>query len=129
MAKIERFEDIAAWQKARLLVKTLYQVTSGGAFARDLALRHQVRRAAISILSNIAEGFERDGNKEFAQFLSVSKGSCGELRAQLYVAVDQGYLSEEQFDSLTAQALEISRMIAGLIRYLRRSEKLGRKFV
>ncbi len=90
MASAQRFEDIKAWQKARELVKNIYQATSVGKFARDFVLRDQIRRAAVSIMSNIAEGFEREGNKEFLQFLSLAKGSCGEVRAQLYVAIRSG---------------------------------------
>ncbi len=92
MATIKRFEDIEAWQEARELVRELYRITSAGPFARDFGLKDQVRRAGVSIMSGIAEGFERDGNKEFLQFLSISKGSCGEVRSDLYVAEDQGYL-------------------------------------
>ncbi len=129
MARIERFEDLEAWQKARQLAKDLYRVTSSGKFARDFCLRDQIRRAAISLVSNIAEGFERGGDREFLQFLSHAKGSCGELRAQLYVALDQTYLTEEQFDSLAAKAVEVSRMISGLMRYLQTSELRGSKFI
>ena len=83
---IKRFEQIEAWRKTRQLTASIYKVTSAGAFARDYGLRDQIRRAAVSSMSNIAEGFERDGNKEFIQFLSVAKGSTGEVRSQLYVA-------------------------------------------
>ncbi len=99
MATIERFEDIEAWKKARELTKVVYQLTSIGEFARDYGLRDQMRRAAVSILSNIAEGFERDGTREFQQFLAVAKGSAGEVRAQLYVALDAGFLTQEDFET------------------------------
>lgn len=128
MAGIERFEDLQAWQKARQLAKDVYQVTAGAKFSRDPSLREQLRRAAVSVLSNIAEGFERSGDKEFFQFLSVAKGSCGELRAQLYVAFDQGYVTREQFESLSGEAVEVSRLIAGLMRYLRGSVIRGNRF-
>ena len=128
MGHIERFEDIEAWQKARQRGKDLYRATSVGKFARDFALRDQTGRAVVSLISNIAEGFERGGDKEFLQFLSLSKGSCGELRAQLYIALDQGYVTQEQFHLLSAQAVEISRLIAGLMRYWQRSEMRGSKF-
>jgi four helix bundle protein len=128
MARIQRFEDIEAWQKARQITKTVYQATSSGRFSRDFGLRDQMRRAAVSVLSNIAESSERGGDKEFLQFLAISKGSCGELRAQLYVALDQSYLAQEDFDLLAAQTLEVSRMVAGLMRYLRQSELRGSKF-
>lgn len=83
MSRIERFEDLEAWKGARALTGSIYAVTGTGAFSRDFALRDQIRRASISIVSNIAEGFERDGDKEFLQFLSMAKGSCGEVRVQL----------------------------------------------
>ena len=89
MAKITRFEEIDCWRKSRELTKSIHQITLKQRFSRDFGLRDQIRRAAVSVLSNIAEGFERDGDKEFIQFLSLAKGSCGEIRAQLYVALDQ----------------------------------------
>lgn len=95
MARLERFEDLEAWKTARELTNSIYQTTASGDFARDFGLRDQIRRASVSVLSNIAEGFERDGNKEFLQFLSLAKGSCGEVRAQLYIALDQRYIKEE----------------------------------
>ena len=93
MATFERFEDIEAWQKARELTREIYRVSRQGEFARDFDLRSQIRRAAVSIMSNIAEGFERDGVKEFSQFLSTSTGSAGEVASDLYVALDQGYFT------------------------------------
>jgi four helix bundle protein len=128
MARIERFEDIEAWKKGRELRRTVYACSRQGAFGKDYALRDQIRRSAVSITSNIAEGFERGGNKEFTQFLANSKGSCGELRDQLYAALDEQYISADEFKSLCAQALEISRMISGLMQYLKQSEMRGAKF-
>ena len=128
MATIKRFEDIGAWQEGRKLVRAIYQASCAGHFARDFALRDQIRRAAISIPSNIAEGFERDGNREFYQFLSLAKGSCGEVRTQLYLALDEAYLTKSQFDSLSEAALRISRMVASLMAYLRRSGMRCPKF-
>ena len=128
MAKIERFEDIESWKKSRELAKSVYRITLNQPFARDFGLRDQIRRASVSILSNIAEGFQRDGDKEFVQFLSLAKGSCGEVRAQLYVALDQQYIAAEEFSSLSASATEISRMLSGLIKYLRQSGMQGRKY-
>ena len=90
MATIEQFEDITAWQKARALTSAIYTDSRTGSLAKDFALRDQLRRATVSIMSNIAEGFERDGNREFVQFLATAKGSCGEVRSQLYTALDQG---------------------------------------
>jgi len=128
MATFERFEDIDAWKKARSLVNTIYELTASGEFARDYGLKDQVRRAAVSVLSNIAEGFEREGNNEFCRFLAMAKGSCGEVRAQLYVALDQHYVTAEQFNVAVRQAVEVSRMISGLIKYLRQSEMSGSRF-
>jgi four helix bundle protein len=128
VAKIERFEDIEAWKKGRELRKSIYSFSRTGKFAADFGLRDQIRRASVSITSNIAEGFERDGNREFIQFLSHSKGSCGEVRDQLYVALDEQYISQEQFETLYNSALEISRMISGFIKYLQHSEIRGSKF-
>ena len=128
MATFERFEDIEAWKKARSLVNAIYSLTAAGEFARDYGLKDQIRRAAVSVLSNIAEGFEREGNVEFCRFLAMAKGSCGEVRAQLYVALDQGYITAEQFDVALRQAVEVSRMISGLVKYLRQSELRGTKF-
>jgi four helix bundle protein len=128
MARIERFEDIDAWKKGRELRRAIYTCSRTGAFGRDFALRDQVRRSAVSITSNIAEGFERGGNKEFIQFLANAKGSCGELRDQLYAALDEQYISAGQFESLCSQALEINRLLSGFMRYLRQSEMRGAKF-
>jgi len=128
MARVERFEDVDAWRKARELTNLIYQITTTGEFARDFGLRDQIRRAAVSILSNIAEGFERDGDKEFLQFLSLAKGSCGEVRAQLYAACDQEYINDAQFQKLIEKAIEVSRLIAGLMRYLNASDLRGIKY-
>ena len=128
MSKFGRFEDIEAWKSARELTKSVYRISSTGAFARDFGLRDQIRRASVSVVSNIAEGFEREGDKEFLQFLSMAKGSCGEVRAQLYVAFDQGYISKDQFHVVSNNALNISKMISGLMSYLRQSNLRGNKF-
>jgi len=128
MSTIDRFEDLEAWKLARTLTGSVYSVSGLGQFGHDFALRDQIRRASISIVSNISEGFERDGDKEFIQFLSVAKGSCGEVRAQLYLALDQKYISEDQFQELTTKALQLSRIISGLIRYLRQSHFTGKKY-
>lgn len=127
MAKISCFEDIEAWKVARVLANQVYDLSDKGPFARDFGLRDQMRRAGVSILSNVAEGFERDGNNEFLQFLSQAKGSAGELRGQSYIAFDRKYISQPEFDSLQQQASQISRMLSGLMNYLRRSGLQGRK--
>ncbi len=128
MARFEKFEDIEAWKKARELAQAVYTGSSSGDFNRDFGLKDQLRRASVPILSNIAEGFEREGNKEFVQFLSLAKGSCGEVRAQLYVAFDQAYIRETEFRDLREKAQEISRLIAGLMKYLRTTEMKGSEY-
>jgi four helix bundle protein len=128
MAKIERFEDIDAWKKARELTKIIYEVTAQGKLAADFSLRDQLRRAAVSIMANIAEGFEREGNKEFRQFLAMAKGSVGEVKSLLYVALDAGLISMEQIQRISALADEASRLLAGFLRYLKTSDMKGSKF-
>ncbi len=110
------------------MVNEIYRVTSKGAFERDFALKDQMRRAGISLISNIAEGYERDGNKEFIQFLSIAKGSAGEVRSQLYVALDLQYIKEDEFLRIKNMTDETGKMIAGLIKYLKGSKIKGRKF-
>jgi four helix bundle protein len=128
MARVERFEDLEVWKSARELVRAIYKATSGSAFSRDAGLRGQIQRASVSVISNIAEGFERGGDKEFFQFLAQAKGSCGEVRSQLYVAVDQGYLCNELLDSLSKATARTSGMISNLMKYLGGSTHRGNKF-
>jgi four helix bundle protein len=127
MATIERFEDMEVWQQARIIVKKIYSATCQGKFSRDFGLREQIQRAAVSIMSNIAEGFERGTNKEFIQFLFIAKGSAGEVRSQLYIALDLGYIENDTFNSLNADLTSISRQISGFIQYLKSSEMRGQK--
>lgn len=128
MGTIVRFEDLDAWKIARELTREIYRVTSDGQFARDFCLRDQIRKASVSVMSNVAEGFERDGNREFCNFLSIGKGSAGEVRSQLYVALDQNYISEGDFELLHRKASDCGRVIAGLSNYLRSSEIKGSKY-
>ncbi len=128
MANIERFEDIEAWQRARELTRVVYDVSSQGPFAKDFALRNQVRAASISVMANIAEGFDRGGNAEFKQFLSVAKGSAGEVKSHLYVALDAKFISQEQFGWLYSTADEASRLVGGFMRYLKQCDQRGHKF-
>ena len=114
MAKVEKFEDLIAWQKARGLTRAIYEVARNGDFARDYGLSGQIQRAAVSIMSNIAEGFERGGRGEFHQFLSIAKASCAEVRSHLYVALDAGYLDRLSFDLLIQQAEKVGRIVGGL---------------
>lgn len=130
MSKIEKFEDILAWQRARDLTREIYECAKVGGFARDFGLRDQVQRAAVSTMVNIAEGFARGGDRAFIQFLSNSKGAVGEVKSHLYVygARDQNYLSESQFRKLYQQADEVSRLTSGFRTYLQQSKVGGHKF-
>ena len=114
MGNVTRFEDLIAWQRARTLTKAVYAATREGQFAREFGLSGQIQRAAVSIMSNIAEGFERSGSGEFHHYLSMAKASCAEVRSQLYVALDVEYLDQAAFDRLFAQAEEVGRIIGGL---------------
>ena len=127
MAALQCFEDIEAWKVARTLTREIYAVTSQGNFARDFGLRDQMRRASVSIMSNIAEGFERGGTREFLQFLSIAKGSSAEVRAQLYVALDAGYVDHETFLRLNEMALQVGRLLNGFMRYLQTTLHRGTK--
>jgi four helix bundle protein len=128
MAKIENFENIEAWKSAREATKQVYLLSSAGEFSRDFGLRDQIRRSSVSIMSNIAEGFEREGNREFLSFLSIAKGSCAEARAQLYVALDQQYIQPDQFDKAYKLLSETGRLVGGFMRYLKSSDYKGNKF-
>ena len=114
MRRVERFEDLVAWQKARVVAQTIYKLTRLQAFAKDIDLSSQIRRAAISVMANIAEGFERNRATEFHQFLSVAKGSCAEVRSHVYAAYDAGYLDKNRFAEVLAQTEEVGRIIGGL---------------
>ena len=120
MPTAEQFEDLHVWQDARVLVREIYKITRQRLFRRDFSLRDQITRAATSTMSNIAEGFERGSRKEFIQFLNIAKGSNGEVRSQLYVALDQEYVDEATFNNLRQSALALSRRIAKFISYLER---------
>jgi four helix bundle protein len=112
--RIERFEDFIAWQKARALTAEIYVVTGPERLGRDYGLRDQMRRASVSIMSNIAEGFERGTAPEFHRFLAIAKATCAELRSQLYVGLDVGYFDEATFRALLMQAEEVGRLVGGL---------------
>jgi len=119
MARIERFEDLPVWQTARALARRIYEMTGEPAWARDWGLRDQIRRSAVSVMSNIAEGFESDSTVQFLRFLGYAKGSAGETRAQLYVALDAGYVDRECFGSALELVQSCSRQLHGLMAYLR----------
>ena len=120
----QRAEDLQAWQEGRHLTQMIYAASKGIKFSRDFALRDQIRRAAISITSNIAEGYERNSDKQFCYFLSIAKGSASEVRSQLYVALDEAYIDRQKFDTLYEQASRTIGKIGGLIHYLERRKKL-----
>ena len=120
---MRRFEDSDAWQTARELVKKVYALTLKDRFRKDFGLVDQIRRAAVSIMSNIAEGFERGSDKEFIRFLFIARGSAGEVRSLLYVALDQLYIDKTEFEDTCNLCTRSSQMIFGLIRYLKQSSK------
>ncbi len=120
MGKFERFEDIEAWKEGCRLAKRIYEITKEEAFYKDWGLKDQIQRAAVSIPSNVSEGFERDSRQEFIRFLFIAKGSAGELKTQLYIAKSLGYIDKKTFDELIDKAKYISSLIANLIKYLRR---------
>lgn len=128
MATIYKFEDLEIWKRSRALTKRIYDCTKLREFSKDFGLKDQIRRAAISVMSNIAEGFDRSGNREFIQFLTVAKGSVAEARSQLYIAVDQDYIATKEFDYLSRESEEIAKVITSFIKYLQRSPVRGSKF-
>ena len=129
MSTIQKFEDLKVWQKAREVNLEIYKLSNKGSFSKDFGLRDQIRRASVSILSNVAEGFERNGNKEFNQFLSIAKASAAEVRAQLYVAKDLEYISNDEFTEVVNGLIEVSKMLSGLMSYLKTTEIKGSKFM
>ena len=126
--QIKNFEDLEIWQLARRLTQEIYTLGRTPKFAKDYALKDQMQRAAVSIMSNVAEGFERGGNQEFTQYLYVAKASCGEVRSQLYVALDQEYVDQKKTDDLLAVMQRLSIMIKHLIDHLKRSGMRGPKY-
>ncbi|MBR3222452.1 MAG: four helix bundle protein [Kiritimatiellae bacterium] len=128
MATIKRFTDIVAWQKSREMVKRIYELTRREPFSRDWGLKDQIQRASVSICSNIAEGFERSGDKEFVNFLWIAKGSVGEVASQLYNAKDCGYVDEEDFISLQEDLKLLSAMLYSLIRSMKTSSLKGERY-
>lgn len=123
MARIERFEDIIAWQTAMGLCDLIYSFTNNALFSKDFALRDQIRKSAISVPSNISEGFERESNNQFIYFLLIAKASAGELRTQLYIAKNRNYISEQQFNQALKEVLNVSKLISGFASYLRERRK------
>ena len=128
MATITTFEELGIWQQARDICKDVWGITQNGSFAKDFALKDQINRSSGSCMDNIAEGFERDGNKEFGQLLSISKASIGETRSQLYRALDRGHITQTEFDTLFEKCKVESKDIGNFMRYLRNSDIKGQKF-
>ena len=123
----KRFEELVIWQKSRDFAKMIYSLTRTLAFAKDYGLKDQIQRAAVSVSSNIAEGFERNGNVEFTNFLFIAKGSCGEVRSQLYIAYDLNYITQVQFEEAVSQSVELSNLIYSFIKSLKSSSYRGIK--
>ncbi len=128
MSTFKCLEDMEVWQRARQLCREIYEISGQDPFSRDFVLRDQVRKASLSILGNIAEGFERGGTKEFFQFLAIAKGSGGEVISYLFAAFDLGYISKKSFDHLYSEARNITSMIARLMAYLKNTEIKGLKY-
>jgi four helix bundle protein len=129
MAVAKRFEDLEVWIAAKDASVMIYKITENESLRKDFGLKDQIRRASISVISNIAEGFERNGNKEFIQFLSIAKGSAGEVRAQLYIIKELNFINEEEFVLLYEKVTQVSKMLSGLINYLKQSELKGTKYM
>jgi len=128
MATIKKFEEIAAWQVARELARVVYALTKSGPLSKDFGMRDQLQRAAVSVGSNIAEGFERNGNKEFAKFLWIAKGSAGEVASQIYTAFDVGYITQAQFDEVYNLARRCSFQTYKFIVSLKSSVVSGERY-
>ena len=126
--KIDRFEDLDIWQDARSLCRLIFEITCKEPFNKDFRFRDQIRASSGSIMDNSAEGFERGGNKEFIQFLSIAKGSCGETPSQCYRAFDYGYINVETVNELLDRTTNLSKKIAGFISYLKKSTYKGTKY-
>ena len=121
MPPAEKFEDLRVWQMARQIVSSVYRLSSVDGFSKDYALRDQIRRACISIPSNISEGFARRSNREFVQFLFIAKGSAAEVENQLYLALDQGYITQQEFNSVYEGLELLSKQLSKFITYLKKA--------
>lgn len=126
--KIKRFEELDCWKKARALVNQIYVLSRKGGFEKDYGLKDQIQRAAVSAMSNIAEGFELGHNNEFIQFLYIAKGSAGEVISQPHIALDQNYISRKEFDQVYGMAIDVSKLIGAFILYLKGSTKRGKRY-
>jgi four helix bundle protein len=128
LATLRTFEEVEAWKKSRALAQRIYLLTREGSFSKDFGLKDQINRSTGSVMDNIAEGFERDGSREFIQFLSIAKASMGEAKSQLYRALDREHISENDFQDLIKEATQVGRLISGLMNYLHQSGFKGNKF-
>jgi four helix bundle protein len=128
MGRVKVFEDLIGWQKSRKLFRLVHKITSKPPLSKDFPLRDQMRRSSLSVMSNIAEGFDKGGDREFVQFLFHAKGSCSELRSQLYAANDIGYLDEREYKEISGLAEETSKVLQGLINALKKRDLTGHKF-
>lgn len=129
MATVKQFEDLDIWKLSRILCDDIQKIANRTELRKDFKLYNQIDGSSGSVMDNIAEGFERNGNKEFIQFLSISKASCGETRSQLYRVLDRGYITKEEFDSLKEQTLVLGKMIGGFMNYLKKSDFKGSKYI
>ena len=120
--RAQRFEDITAWQKARVLAREVYDLTRKRDFDRDFSLARQMQRAAVSVMANVAEGFDREGSAEFHRFVSIARGSCSELLSHFYLAMDIGYITPAEFEAFDAQIAEVSRLLRALRASLERAK-------
>ncbi|MDR3133733.1 MAG: four helix bundle protein [Prevotellaceae bacterium] len=128
MATVNSFEDLEIWKMARSFCKEIFRITNYDLFSKDFRLKEQMRASSGSIMDNIAEGFERNGNKEFIHFLYIAKGSCGEIRSQLYRALDYSYINANEFEILIGKAKDISKSVNNFITYLKNSQMSGIKY-
>ena len=125
---VDKFEDLEIWKEARSLSKDIFQLTNRKPFRNDFKLKNQIKGSSGSTMDNIAEGFERDGNKEFIQFLSIAKGSCGETRSQSYRAYNYDYITQDELSDLRERCNQLNKKISSLMHYLKKSEYQGSKF-
>lgn len=124
MSTVNKFEDLKVWQVSRELVNSIYNFTGNNQFSKDFSLKDQIRRSSVSVMANISEGFARRSSKEFAQFLNIAHASVAEVQFHLYIALDLGYINNQDFETMYNKCFEISKMIHGLQNYLIKNSKL-----